>query len=368
MGKEVHDIVVIGAGVVGCSAALFLARAGQDVCVVEKGFIGGESSGRAAGGVRQNLRPLPELPLAMRTVQLWSALAEESDLDFEYRHHGNLSLAWNEKDDAELRATIERQRAAGLECYYLSREEVRALVPGVVETYQGGAYCPSDGYAEPYLSCLAWSGAARRAGAIFHEHRAVTGFQVEAGRITAVETADGPIATGLVINAAGAWAHLICRMVGIEVPFKLCRSHLLVTEPLPRFLEPFLDAGDHGYFLQSLSGNVLSGWESRPVEGFDRRATYEALCGTARRAASFMPRLRSVAAIRLFCGFTCWTPDRLPLMGPLSHPEGFYMAAEFSGTGFAMGPVVAELLTQLILEGRTALPIERFRPERFNVV
>ncbi|MFC2023613.1 NAD(P)/FAD-dependent oxidoreductase [Chloroflexota bacterium] len=366
MGKTVHDITIIGAGIVGCSAALYLARAGQDVCVLEKGFIGGESSGRAAGGVRQNLRPLPELPLAMRTVQLWSALAEESDLDFEYRHHGNLALAWNDEEDVELRATIERQQAAGLECYYLSPTEVQAMVPGVAHVYLGGAYCPSDGYAEPYLSCLAWSRAAQREGAVFYEHREVTGLRVERDRIAAVETTGGTIATRMVINAAGAWAHLICRMVGVEIPARLCRAHLLVSEPLPRFLEPFLDAGEHGYFLQSLSGNVLSGWESRTVEGFDRRVAYGALPGAARRAASFMPRLRKASAIRLFCGFTCWTPDRLPLVGPLSHPEGFYMAAEFSGTGFAMGPVVSELLTQLILEGHTALPIERFRPERFG--
>jgi glycine/D-amino acid oxidase-like deaminating enzyme len=182
MSMEVRDVVVIGGGIVGCSAALFLARAGLDVCVVEKKAVGLESSGRAAGGVRQNFRPAEELPLAMRTVQLWSALAEESDLDFEYRHHGNLGLAWSESEAVEMEAMVERQRATGLECYYLSREETRELVPGVMDGYLGGAYCPSDGFAEPYLSCLAWAGAAKRAGATICEHREVTGFQVVGDR------------------------------------------------------------------------------------------------------------------------------------------------------------------------------------------
>jgi len=365
--NQVRDVVVVGAGIVGCATALHMARAGLDVCLLERGAVGAEASGRSAGGVRQNLRPPAELPLAMRSIQLWTAFAEESDLDFEYRHHGNLRLAWGEADAAFVRSVVERQQAAGLECYYLSPEEARALVPGVIDGHLGGAYVPRDGFAEPYLSCLAWAGAARRAGATIYEHREVTGFQVAGGRIAAVETLDGPIATRVVINAAGAWAHLLCRMVGVEVAAEVRRAHLIATEPLPRFLEPFLSCGAHGYFLQTLSGNVLSGWESRPVADYDRRATYEALTGAARCAATFMPRLREASAIRLFTGFTCWTPDRLPLLGPLSHPEGFYVAAQLNGTGFAMGPVLGELMAELVTTGRTSLPIEPFRPERFDL-
>ena len=367
MGKEVHDIVIIGAGIMGTSLAYFLAKAGQDVCVVDKGVVGGESSGRSAGGVRQNHRPPAELSLAMRSVQLWKMLAEESDLDFEYRQHGNLGLAWNEEDVADKMAMVERQRAARLECYFLNRAETRALVPSVTDAYLGGTYCPTDGSAEPHLATVALARAATRLGATIHEHREVTGIQVVDGKISAVLTASGPIATGVVVNAVGAWAPVIGRMVGLRIPATVCRSHLLVTERLPPFLEPFTGTGRYGYFRQTLSGNVIIGYPSQPVPDYNhRRVTYEALTVGARRTATIIPRLRGVSLIRAFTGFTVWTPDFLPIMGPVKQPKGFFIAAEFSGTGFAMGPVYGELMAELILHGRTSPPIDAFSLERFD--
>ena len=231
-----HDFVIIGAGVVGVALAYFLAKAGQDVCVIDKEVVGKQSSGRNAGGIRQNHRPAADLPLAIYSVQLWKTLAEESDLDFEYRRHGNLILIWNEADAVEARALVERQRAQGLECYYLSRVEARSLVPAVSDTYIGGVYSPTCGSAEPHLACLALAQMATRLGATIYEHREVTGVRIVNDRVSAVLTSDGPIAAGVVVNAAGVWAPLIGRMAGIRLPMKLCRSHLLVTEPLSPIL------------------------------------------------------------------------------------------------------------------------------------
>ncbi len=367
MGKEVHDIVIIGAGIMGTSLAYFLARAGQDVCVVDKGVVGGEGTGRSAGWVRQSRRPPAELSLTMRSIQLWKMLAEESDLDFEYRQHGNLGLAWNEKDVADKMAMVERQRAAGLECYFLDRDETRALIPAVTDAYLGGDYCPADGSAEPYLANVALSRAATRLGATIHEHREVTGIQVVDGKVSAVLTASGAIATGVVVNAAGAWAPVIGRMVGLRIPATVCRSHLLVTERLPPFLEPLVDAGSYGYFRQALSGNLLIGYSSLPVPNYNRRVTYEAVTVAARRMSTLIPLLRGASVIRSFTGFTVWTPDFLPIVGPVKQPRGFFMAAEFSGTGLAMGPVCGELMAELMLHGRTSLPIDAFSPERFDL-
>lgn len=366
-GREAHDVVVIGAGVVGTALAYFLAKAGQDVCVLDRGVAGMQASGRNAGGVRQNQRPEAELPLAMRSIQLWKMLAEESDLDFEYRRHGNLILIWNEADSVEAKALVGRQRALGLDCYYLDRAETRALVPAVREAYVGGIYSPTCGSAEPYRACLALARMATRLGATIYEHRQVTGVHVVHDRVSAVLTGDGPIGAGVVVNAAGAWAPAIGRMVGVELPINLCRSHLLVTEPLPLLLEPFVSAGDHGYFRQTPSGNVLIGFGSLPVPDFEHRlVTYEAMTTSARRAATLLPHLRDASVIRAFTGFTAWTPDLAPLVGFVEQPAGFLVAAEFNGTGFAMGPVIGELLTELILERRTSYSIHAFSPERFR--
>jgi sarcosine oxidase subunit beta len=367
IGKQVHDIVIIGGGIAGTALAYFLAKEGQDVCIVERGIIGGEGSGRNGGGVRQNRRPALELPLAMRSVQLWKTLAEKSELDFEYNRHGNLSLVWNETAATEAKALVKRQRDQGLECYYLDRAETRSLIPHVVDRYCGGVYSPSCGSAEPYIACVAIARMASQLGVTIYEHREVTGIEIVYGRVSAVLTNSGPIATGVIVNSAGPWAPEIAHMVGVRLPIRLCRSHLLVTEPLPPVLEPFTSTGGYGYFRQTRSGNVHIGFGSLPVPDFGHRmVTYGALTVAATRTATIIPCLRNVSVIRAFTGFTAWTPDQAPIMGAVKDPTGFFIAAEFNATGFAMGPVIGELMAELILEGRTSLPIDAFSVARFG--
>jgi sarcosine oxidase subunit beta len=135
-------------------------------------------------------------------------------------------------------------------------------------------------------------------------------------------------------------------------------------------LRPFVGGGGHGYFYQTQSGNVVIGFSSQPVSDYSRPnrvLTQEALTLSAKRAASMVPRLRGVSVIRAMTGFTIWTPDLLPLVGAVDQLEGFYIAAEFSATGFATGPVMGELMAELIMTGRTSLPIEPFNPNRFDL-
>lgn len=367
MNTESCEVVIIGAGVVGLSLALYLAKAGQDVCVVERNLVGSEGSGRCAGGIRQNKRPPAELTLAMRSVELWQQLAQESEIDFEYRQHGNLALFWSDNAAADAAELVKGQQAAGLECYLLDRQETRDLIPAFADGYLGSVFSPSCGSAEPYRSCVALFQMARRHGAAIYEGRTVTAIQVTRGKVTGVETTTGPIHAPTVVNAAGAWGPLIARMVGLEIPGSLCRSHILVTEPLPDFIGPFVSCASFGYFCQSRAGNVLIGFGSLPVSDYTRRHTsYEAVATATRRAATIIPRLRSVAIIRTFTGFTMWTPDNMPILGPVGEPEGFYMAAEFNATGFAVGPAYGELLANLILYGRTPYPISACAPDRFD--
>jgi sarcosine oxidase subunit beta len=362
-----HDVVIIGAGIAGISLAYFLAKAGQDVCVLEKSIVGGEGTGRCAGGVRQNMRPSAELSLSIRSIALWKGFAEEADLHFQYRQHGNLSIIWDQAALSRAAEIVNRQQAAGLECSLLDRDETQRLVPSLIGDYLGGVYSPSCGSAEPYLGCIALARLAVRHGARICEGRPAIGIQVTNGQVSAVHTPEGPIRTGSVVNAAGPWAPLISQMVNLRLPGTLCRSHILVTEPLPPLIEPFLGCGPHGYFRQTEAGNVLIGFGSLPVPDYSfREASYEALITSARRAATLFPRLRSAAIIRVFTGFTMWTPDEMPILGAVSEPQGFYTAAELNATGFAMGPVFAQLMAELILDGGPSHPIDPFSPGRFH--
>ncbi len=212
---------------------------------------------------------------------------------------------------------------------------------------------------------MALARAAIRLGATIHENREVTGLQVTHGKVQGVLTKQGPLAAKQVINAAGAWAASIGQMLGISFPAANQRSHLLVTERLPHFISPFLSTDIYGYFRQTLSGNVLIGYPARPLTGPDMRVAYEAVSVAAKRAATIIPRLRSASLIRSFTGYTVWTPDYLPLVGRVEQVEGFYMAAAFCGLGFAIGPGIGQLMAELVTTGKTSLPLDAYRLERF---
>jgi sarcosine oxidase subunit beta len=366
MNKKSHDIVIIGGGLIGSCIAYFLARAGQDVCVVDKN-IGGGNSGRSCGVVRQNLRPQAEILITMRSIEVWKTLVEESDIDFEFRQHGMLKLLYNEETATEAKKLMESQRAAGLECQFLDRAEVQKLIPAFIPDYVAGLYSPSCGSAEPYQSCVAIARLAERCGARIYDKTTVTGIQVIDDKVSAVQTDQGSISTGLVINAAGSWSQSINKMVGYWTPGELCRAQLVVTEQLPSLIEPSVACNPYGYFRQTRSGNVLIGFSSVPVADHSYRpASYEALSTAAKRAATMIPRLRSASTIRTFTGFTIWTPDLLPFIGFVQTPKGFYIAAEFNGTGFAIGPGIGELVSEHVLTGHTKFPINVFNPGRFQ--
>jgi sarcosine oxidase, subunit beta len=368
MSIEAHDVVIIGGGIIGISMAYFLAKEGVDVCIVEKGDIAMASSGRCAGGIGQSHREVPDLPIARLAVKMWEKISAEMDMDIEYRQHNNLRLAMNEKHAEELLAMVERERKGGLNVSFVDRAEVKSRVPFVKEVYLGAVLSPTDGSAEPYLSCFALARAAKRAGAVIHQHRAVTGLQTTPqGKVQAVQTNQGPIAARHIVNAAGAWAESIGAMVGIKVPTTNKRSHLLVTERLPHFMDPFLSTDIYGYFRQTLSGNILIGYPAKPVTDPKMRVTYEAVSVGAQRADTIIPRLRQVSMIRSFTGYTVWTPDYLPLVGPVRNMEGFYIAAAFCGLGFAIGPGIGKVMADLITTGTPTFPLDAYRPERFEM-
>lgn len=366
MRQDVHDVVIIGGGIIGLSTAFFAARAGLDVCVVERGVIGGESSGRCAGGIGQSHRKPVELPIAMRAVEIWKELSATADLDFEYQQHGNLRLAWSESDVQVMKTMVDRERSSGLDCQWLGIEETRSLAPFLAEgCYLGSVFTPSDGSAEPYLACVAMGRGAKRHGATIYEHREVQEITAQKGKVTGVTTPQGPISAGVVVNAANAWAALINSPARLDVAMQVCRSHILITEELPHFIGPFTSGNRYGYFRQAKSGNVVIGFQSQPVENYRRQTRYEAIEVATRRISSIVPRLRKASVIRAFTGFTVWSPDYLPIIGALKEPQGLIVAALFSGLGFAIGPAIGEMVAGII-QGQTHPAQESFDPYRFE--
>ncbi|MGA2991654.1 MAG: FAD-dependent oxidoreductase, partial [Candidatus Korobacteraceae bacterium] len=159
---ETADVVVIGGGVIGGACAYNLARAGLSVTLLEKNEIASAASGGSAGGVRQQNRAVPELPLAMAANPIWKTLEQELDADLEYRRVGHLNLAEREDQLPALEASVKRQQAKGLDIQMVCGRELRDLVPAAAPGMIAGSYTPGDGFANPILVTRAFAAAARR--------------------------------------------------------------------------------------------------------------------------------------------------------------------------------------------------------------
>ncbi len=161
------DVVIIGGGIVGCSIAYNLAKAGIKPVVIEKSDIGGEASGANGGGVRQSARNVKEMPLAMESIKIFGQLHEELEADVEYVRQGNLRLCTNEEELETMRKSVENQKLMGLKLEMLDRKQILDINPYVGEKVIGAGFCPTDGHANPLLATYAFFNKARSFGATF---------------------------------------------------------------------------------------------------------------------------------------------------------------------------------------------------------
>ena len=255
----------------------------------------------------------------------------------------------------------------GLSTEMLSAKEVRALVPALAKGWHltGGHYCPTDGTANPLLVVKAICRAARRKGVAIRELEAVTGISATSGRITSVSTAAGEYRGAVCVNAAGPWAAKLCNLIGLDFPSTVHRDHLLVTEFMPPYIEPFISYGSM-YLRQTIEGNVHLWGGHHPIGDFDKQLSYGAFAYAANGVAAALPDLRKIKVIRGFAGLLCIMPDEMPILDRAPNVDNFYLAAGFSGHGFCLGPIVGRLFAEWIVDGRPSLDLSAFGWTRFK--
>lgn len=387
------DGVIIGGGIIGCSVAYHLARAGLRVAVVERAALGAGTSAACDGGLLlQTKQPGLHLDLARASITRLAALAQELEWDFEFQSASAMLVIRTPESRAAMERFVAQQRAAGLAVRLLEPPEVRALEPALegpleAATYLDPAEGLTDGMANPPYLTYAFA-----RGAVAHGARILTDAPVAAierahGRVVAVRTPRGRIACGFVVNAAGAWAPEIGRLVGLEIPIRPRRGQLVVTECLPplvgRFIldatyialkyDPSLLAGTTQADLpvplaleQTRAGSFLIG-STREYVGYDRQTTRPAVARIVRQAIELIPALRNATVLRTFAGLRPATPDGLPIIGPVEEVPGFYLAAGHEGDGIALSAITGQLIAEAVLGQPTTLPLDGLRLERFRV-
>jgi sarcosine oxidase subunit beta len=363
------EVAIIGGGIVGAAAALFLRRMGLSVALLERDLCGSRSSGVNYGGVRRQGRPPSQLPLAQRAHAIWAELPRLIGTEGEYLRSGHLKIARSEADLAALEDYREHTRGWGMDLEILSARAVRERCPWLGAAAVGGSLCPQDGQANPRLVSPAFARAAQKLGADIREQAPVgeaahdgTGFVVRSG-------ASLEVRSRFLLNCAGAWADRIAAQFGETVPMQSGNPQMAVTEPLPVFMNFSLGVEGGGVYARQVGrGNcVLGGGKGHALDDLRARVQAGDLAGLMRQAADLLPALRHAHIIRTWSGTEGYLPDRLPVIGPSATTPGLIHAFGFAGGGFQLGPAVGAVLADLVRGGTTATPTDAFSISRFPV-
>lgn len=361
------DVLILGGGGAGCSAALHLARRGARVVLLERGLVGSQATGVNYGGVRQQGRSEADLPLARRSREIWGRLRELVGSDCEFDPCGHLKLARSEAEEAELARWNEMAAQHGLKPRLIGRNAIRAEFPVFSGRIVAGSLLAEDGSANPRLLAPAFAAAARAAGASILEHHRVDSVMRD-GDGFRVRAAEREFRAPVLLNCAGFWGGAIAAEFGEAVPIAPLHPNMLVSEPMPRLLTQSLGVvGGDLYLRQIARGNVIFGGghgEGDPETGLTRPRP-DAAFATMRRAAEVIPALAGALIIRSWTGTDGMLPDMQPVIGRSRTTPGLFHAFGFSGHGFQLGPAVGAVMSELILDGRTDVPLDPFDVGRF---
>ena len=364
------DVLVIGGGLHGSSAALHLARRGLKPLVLEKDHVGRHASGVNAGGVRRLGRDLAEIPLSVASMELWHRIRDLVDDDCGFESHGQVKVAENEGELEQLRTRVAKVRALGFDHEELvDQAELRSLVPAIADHCIGALVCRADGAALPYRTVLAFKRKAESLGARFVEE-APAGRIERLGRIWRVEAGGTRYEAPVLVNAAGAWADRVAQQLGDKVPVEPIAPMLMITAPMAPFLKPVIGAtGRTLSFKQFPNGTVLIGGGHRGRLDRDHNRTeldFSKLAVSARTVWDLFPVMRQAEIVRCWAGIEARMPDDIPVIGPSAASEDAYHAFGFSAHGFQLGPIVGAIIAELVTGGRTNLPIAPFRVDRWR--
>jgi sarcosine oxidase subunit beta len=361
------EVAIIGAGLVGASAALALRRAGVATALIDSGASGARASGVNFGGVRRQGRSIEQLYLAQRAHGIWARLPELIGTSAEYVRSGHLKLARTAADLDKLCAYRDKVRDFDLGLEIIEGAELRRRYPALSPDIVGGSLCPEDGQANPRLVAPAFALAAARAGASVLEHCAIAHADTQGGDFL-LTAADGRrIRAATVINAAGAWGAAVAGWFGDHLPLQVKYPTMLVTEPLTPQIGVSLGVEGGGFYARQVArGNiVMGGGYGTALPGDRSRPGRAALAGLGLAAPAVLPALACANVIRCWSGIEGYFADKNPVIGFSPRVPRLLHAFGFSGGGFQIAPAVGEVIAEMATGRGGLMMAERYSASRW---
>ena len=368
---ERMDVIVIGAGIIGCAVACELGRRGASVRVIESRDVGGGATQASAGILAPYTeadRSGPLRTLCAESLGLWDDFVAravvDSGRDVLYERTGTLEVVTDEASSRRLEQTGAALVSAGIECRLLTASEARAAEPSLGSAVAGGLLVPSHGFA----GVTALTDALRRAGAVRHGVSFVT--DRPARRVRArpaggveVETAAGPLTGDAVVLAAGSWSGAVAVAGEAALPVRPVRGQLLqlawLGDPVARVLWC-----PGCYVVPWPGGSMLVGATVEDV-GFDERATVAGVAALIDAVTDVLPEARNAGFEAVRVGLRPGTPDDLPVVGRSAAAPGLVHASGHYRNGVLLAPLTARLVADLVLDGREDPLLAAVSPARF---
>jgi len=369
--KQAADVVIVGAGVIGCSIAYALCKQGLETVILDDGEVGAQAS-QAASGMLAPLKPFakaddPYTMLLLSSLSLFpdliAELEEESDICIGYKCTGTLR-AMRREHLPRLRTWVSQWQQAGYHVALLADDEIRLHEPGMASHVSLALYYPYDVQLNALELVHAYARAAEKRGAVFFTHEPVVALTYSHAHVTGVRTAQGKtIACKYVVLATGAWAAQSASWLNMTLPVYPLRGQSIALKQPASPVQHML-FGEGIYLAPKSDGTVISG-VARDEVGFDVQTTPEGIAWLYERATKLVPALSACAIDRAWAGLLPRTPDARPILGFASPWENIILACGYNGYGLLLSAITGPIIAEQIRTGRVPESLRPFSSERF---
>jgi sarcosine oxidase subunit beta len=356
----------------GASVAYHLARRGvTDVVLVEREkMLGTGSTGRNAGGVRHQFSNDANIKLSIESIGLLERFADEVGHPIDFHQDGYLFLLSMPASVETFKRNVALQRGLGVDVQWLDAREAEQLAPGLsADGVVAATFCQRDGIADPNGVTMGFAKTAQALGVSVERDAEVTGINVVAGRVAAVETTRGTIETHIVVNAAGPHARVVGRMAGVDVPVDPIRRHIFIAAGesmrVPSSHIMVIDFETTFYFHREGAGLLFGMGDPHEAPTFDTTVQWDFLPQVIDVAVTRLPALADVSISHAWAGLYEMTPDANPIIGAADGVDGLYLINGFSGHGFQHSPAAGRILADVITGRDPKFDLTAFAAGRF---
>ena len=357
--SQSFDVIIIGGGIMGCSAAFELAQRGVKVGLLEKKTIGDNPTGKSSAIIRQHYSNELTAGMAYHSLQVFQNFEEMVGGESGFTNCGFL-MTVAEADKAGLEANIALQRQVGIETSLVSSAEIQKFMPGLREEANlVAAYEPQSGYADPYLTVTSYAQAAKRLGATIFQDTQVTGIRMAGGKVQGVDTTNSSFDAPIVLNCTGAWGAQVAELAGVDVAIDSCRVQVSMFRRPPgeETVHPVVADFEQAIYFRPETGNLTLVGLIDPKEAdaivdpdhYSENVSDDFVLESGERLVTCYPAMEQSQCIGGYASLYAITPDWHPIIDELPAGSGLYVCSGFSGHGFKLGPAVGLMVADLVL-------------------